>query len=229
MTNATVTAINTASAEARALAVITACGASELQAQAVFLAIQPLAKRAYLAGNDREQWANKPTDKRPLRPFWATLYAAKGFNKDGSPKWVDNKKPVKAMRAAAATILATMDDKTRDKTDDGLEIFMLSLETIITGIIAPAAKAPAAKDAAKDAAKAAAKVGAALEELAKAANDHLLTDDQWAALVALAAKAPAAKATAKAPAAKATATAPAAKATAKAPAAKATAKAPAMA
>ena len=120
-----------ANAENRALSVITASGATELQAHAIYMAVEPLARRAYMHGNDAEQWSNKPTEKRPIRLFWATLYAAKGFNKDGSPKWANNKKPLRAMRAAASAILSAIDDKSRDKSVDGLETFLLSIETII--------------------------------------------------------------------------------------------------
>lgn len=184
MTNTTATTIKV-SAEDRALSVITSGSATELQAQAVFMAVQPLAKRAYLAGNDREQWANKPTEKRPLRQFWATLYAAKGFNKDGSPKWVDNKKPVKAMRAAASAILATMDDKTRDKSDEGLETFMLTIETIIISVFAPA-RAEKPSSPTNDADKAKKAIDSAIALVNKAMADHLLSEEQIAAIAAMA-------------------------------------------
>ena len=163
----------TATAESRALAVITASGSAELQSQAIFLAIEPLARRAYMAGNDREQWENKPTEKRPIRPFWATLYAAKGVKKDGTPKWVDNRKHLRAMRAAASAVLAAMNDKARDKTDEGLELFMLSLETIIAGIIAPAHTAKTEADKAKTEAD---KADKAIRAILILMDDHLLTE-----------------------------------------------------
>ena len=167
-----------ATAESRALSVITASGATELQAHAVFLAVEPLARRAYLHNNDREQWQNKPTSARPLRPFWAVLYAANGVKKDGTPKWADKKKPARAMRAAAAVVLSAFNDKFRDKSKEGLEIFLLSVETAIIGVIAPASKEKPADDGSKEKAS----IERAIKTLEQASNNHLLTAEQIKAI-----------------------------------------------
>ena len=73
MTNAN-TNTNITRAESIAVDVITAKGA-QLRHAGFWAAVLPLVTRAYASGNDKEQWAGKGSNARPLRTCWLAAFS----------------------------------------------------------------------------------------------------------------------------------------------------------
>lgn len=151
--------------EAIAVDVITAKGAA-LKHAGFWAAMLPLVTRAYVSGNDKEQWSGKGSNARPLRTCWAAAFTA-----------VNGKLPstagARAFRAVAAFVSEEQSKKGRDISPDGVEVFLTAAETIVAGIIAPVRTPRAADSGSKNAEK----ISKAIELLQQAANDHLLSEE----------------------------------------------------
>ena len=181
--------------ESIAVDVITAKGAA-LKHAGFWSAMLPLVTRAYVSGNDKEQWSGKGSNARPLRTCWAAAFTA-----------VNGKLPstagARAFRALSAFVSEEQTKKGRDISLEGVDLFLDTAETIVAGILAPARKAKTEADKAKTEAD---KADKAIKEIQKLMDDHLLNDDHIKALadIVTRAKASTAKAsTAKASTAKA--------------------------
>ena len=138
MTSTTTTARN----ESAALDVLTMKGA-QLRHAGFCAAVLPLALHAYKHGSDKEQWNGKGSPARPLRGAWAHVFtpAANGrLPADAAAR---------AFRAVAQALTSELENKKRDTTKDGVDLFADTLETIVAGIIAPARAAAPVKDEAK--------------------------------------------------------------------------------
>lgn len=177
MTNANAT--NITRSESIAVDVITAKGAM-LRHAGFWAAVCPLVERAYRHGNDREQWTGKGSSARPLRTCWLAA-----FNPTDSGK-LPATAGARAFRALAAFVSEQQTVKGRDTSAEGIETFLAAAETIVAGIIAPTrAEKPASPT--NDADKAKKAIDGAITLLNKAMADHLLTEEQIAAIAAIAA------------------------------------------
>ena len=170
MTN---TKASIARTESIAVDVITAKGAA-LKHAGFWAAMLPLVTRAYVSGNDGEQWSGKGSNARPLRTCWASAFTA-----------VNGKLPstagARAFRALAAFVVEEQSKKGRDISPDGVDVFLSAAETIVAAILVPAKKEKPADDGSKE--KAA--IEKAIKLLQDAKNNHTLTIDQLYMLAAM--------------------------------------------
>ena len=128
--------------ESAALDILTMKGA-QLRHAGFCAAVLPLALHAYKHGSDREQWNGKGSAARPLRGAWSHVFtpAANGrLPADAAAR---------AFRAVAQALTAELENKKRDTTEEGCDLFLAALETIVAGIIAPARAAAEPKDETK--------------------------------------------------------------------------------
>ena len=135
MTNAT------ARNESAALDVLTMKGA-QLRHAGFCAAVLPLALHAYKHGSDKEQWNGKGSAARPLRGAWAHVFTPAANGRQPSDA------AARAFRAVAQALTAELENKKRDTTEEGCDLFLAALETIVAGIIAPT-RAAAPRDEAK--------------------------------------------------------------------------------
>ena len=135
MTNAT------ARNESAALDVLTMKGA-QLRHAGFCAAVLPLALHAYKHGSDKEQWSGKGSPARPLRGAWAHVFTPATNGR------LPADAAARAFRAVAQALMAELENKKRDTSEDACALLADTLETIVAGIIAPA-RAAATKDEAK--------------------------------------------------------------------------------
>ena len=135
MTNAT------ARNESAALDILTMKGA-QLRHAGFCAAVLPLALHAYKHGSDKEQWSGKGSPARPLRGAWAHVFTPNAKGR------LPSDAAARAFRAVAQALTVELDNKKRDTSPEGVDLFADTLETIVAGIIAPA-RAAVAKDEAK--------------------------------------------------------------------------------
>ena len=128
--------------EAAALDVLTMKGA-QLRHAGFCAAVLPLALHAYKHGSDKEQWSGKGSPARPLRGAWAHVFTPATSGR------LPADAAARAFRAVAQALMAELENKKRDTSDDACALLADTLETIVAGIIAPARVASAAKDEAK--------------------------------------------------------------------------------
>lgn len=132
----------TARSESAALDIVTMKGA-QLRHAGFCAAVLPLALHAYKHGSDKEQWSGKGSPARPLRGAWAHVFTPASNGR------LPADAAARAFRAVAQALTSELENKKRDTTDEGCELFLAALETIVAGIIAPAREAKPAKDEAK--------------------------------------------------------------------------------
>ena len=127
--------------EAAALDVLTMKGA-QLRHAGFCAAVLPLALHAYKHGSDKEQWSGKGSPARPLRGAWAHVFTPATNGR------LPADAAARAFRAVAQALMAELENKKRDTSDDACALLADTLETIVAGIIAPA-RAAVKKDETK--------------------------------------------------------------------------------
>lgn len=127
--------------EAAALDVLTMKGA-QLRHAGFCAAVLPLALHAYKHGSDKEQWSGKGSPARPLRGAWAHVFTPATNGR------LPADAAARAFRAVAQALMAELENKKRDTSEDACALLADTLETIVAGIIAPA-RAAVKKDETK--------------------------------------------------------------------------------
>ena len=124
--------------EARAADYMTASGADEKLA-AFMAAVAPLAVRTYRHGSDADQWRGKPGAGREMRPAWSALIPRP--NRAGKLALPTAAKD-KAFRVVADLVIKALENKGRDKSDDGALEFEGHIVGAVAGFFAARAATP---------------------------------------------------------------------------------------
>ena len=120
---------------------------AQVKVAAFVATVGALAAKAYTHGIDREQWQGKGSAARPLRGPWAMAF------QPGANGKIPSTAVARAFREVAAIVCSALDDKARDKTEAGQDIFEGMVYDIAANRLAPAGapreeKTQAEKDAA---------------------------------------------------------------------------------
>ena len=105
---------------------------AQVKVAAFIATVGALAAKSYTHGIDREQWQGKGSAARPLRGPWAMAFQPGANGKTPSTA------VARAFREVAAIVCSALDDKARDKTDVGQDIFEGMVYDIAANRLAPA-------------------------------------------------------------------------------------------
>ena len=105
---------------------------AQVKVAAFIATVGALAAKSYTHGIDREQWQGKGSAARPLRGPWAMAF------QPGENGKIPSTAVARAFREVAAIVCSALDDKARDKTDVGQDIFEGMVYDIAANRLAPA-------------------------------------------------------------------------------------------
>lgn len=120
---------------------------AQVKVAAFIATVGALAVKSYTHSIDKEQWQGKGSAARPLRGPWLAAFTP------GANGKLPSTAVARAFREVAAIVVSALDDKARDKTDVGQDIFEGMVYDIAANRLAPAStpreeKPQAEKDAA---------------------------------------------------------------------------------